>query len=198
MEDLIVTKPQGYTASIRGFGAILMNKVPDLSQPKASSANQTKEDPIEKERRAWREKLYFDGANQVFIPGENIHECMVEGTIYWGERLKGQKTYTDLVKSSIVVDSLYLGLDKESPLIIPFGKAVNGNPSRGKKSGCKVYKIRPLINPWEGSFNFTCFDPRLTLNVLKTIISFAGTFKGLCDWRPVYGRFELLSLEEKR
>jgi hypothetical protein len=196
MEDLIISKPQTFTATIRGFGGILMNKMPDLSQTKSESKNQTREDPLEKERRAWREKLYFDGANQVFVPGENIHECMAEGAKYWGERVKGSKTYTDLIKSAIVPDNLYLGLDKDDPLIIPFGKAVNGNPSKGKKSGCKVYKIRPLINPWQGSFNFSCFDQRLTLNTLKVILTFAGTFKGLCDWRPVYGRFELIDIKE--
>lgn len=193
-----VTRPISYTATIRGMGGLLMNKMPDLSQPKASGRSQEKEDPIEKEKKLWREKLYYDGAGQVFVPGENLHECLKEGTAYWGEKVQGNKTYTDLVKSAVVVDSMYFDLDKESPLIVPFGKAVNGNPSKGKKSGCKVYKIRPLIMPWSGSFTFSVFDPRLTRNVLETILTFAGTFKGLCDWRPQYGRFVLEDLQENQ
>jgi hypothetical protein len=197
MAGIQVTRPTTYIATIRGMGGLLMNKMPDLSQPKASGRSQEKEDPTEKEKRLWREKLYYDGQNTVYIPGENIHECMIEGTAYWGEKVQGNKTFTDLVKSAIVVDSLYFDFDKDSPLIVPFGKAANGNPSRGKKSGCKVYKIRPLIMPWGGSFSFSVFDPRLTENVIKTILTFAGTFKGLCDWRPQYGRFELINLEVK-
>lgn len=197
MSPVQVTRPTLYTATIKGMGGLLMNKMPDLSQPKASSMSQENEDLTEKERRIWREKIYFDGANQVYIPGENIHECLADGAIYWGKKVSGNKTYTDLIKSAVVVDSLYLGMEKESPLIVPFGKAANGNPSRGKKSGCRVYKIRPLVMPWGGSFGFSVFDPRLTQNVMKTILTFAGTFKGLCDWRPVYGRFELVNLEER-
>ena len=198
MAGIQVTRPAFYTATIKGMAGLLMNKMPDLSQPKASSKSQEKEDPAEKEKRLWREKLYFDGQNQVYIPGENIHECLIEGTAYWGEKVSGNKTYTDLVKSAVVVDSLYFDFDKESSLIVPFGKAANGNPSRGKKSGCKVYKIRPLIMPWGGLVNFHVFDPRLTLNVMKTIFTFAGTYKGVCDWRPQFGRFELIDLKENQ
>ena len=111
MSGIQVTRPTTYTATIKGMGGLLMNKMPDLSQPKASGRSQEKEDPAEKEKRLWREKLYYDGQNAVYIPGENIHECMIEGTAYWGEKVQGNKTFTDLVKSAIVVDSLYFDFD---------------------------------------------------------------------------------------
>ena len=190
-----VTRRQDYEVFIRGTGnGILFNKAPDLSITKAEKKEQAKIDPVEMERLHWKEKAYESGG-RLYIPGENLHECLKEGAKYWGMKIPGEgnKTYTDVVASAIVVEDLDLQADLDS--LVPFGKAVNGNPSKGKKSGCKVYKIRPLLQPWSGKFTLHVLDGRLSVDILETIITFAGQYKGLCDWRPVYGRFELEDLK---
>ena len=198
LEPLIVTKPARYQISIKGMDAILFNKMPDQSKSKTELKNQEKIDPIERERMMWREKAYFDADGMLYVPGENIHECMKQGAQYWGQKIPGagNKTYTDVVNSAVVVENMLLGVHKDDDKLIPFGKSVNGNPSKGKKSGAKVYKIRPLLRPWGGTFVIHVFDGRLTLSVLKTVLTYAGAFRGLCDWRPVYGRFELEKIEQ--
>lgn len=195
----IIATPALYEVEIQGVGGLLMNKLPDLSISKAEKKEQAKIDPVELERRTWREKLYFSPDIGVYVPGENIHECLKEGCRYWGQRIpgEGQKTYTDVVAKAVVVEDMpLLGIkSKEDGRIVPFGKAVNGTPSKGKRSGAKVYKIRPLIQPWGGKFKMHVFDARLTEAVLRTILNYAGTFIGLCDWRPTFGRFGLVKLE---
>ena len=150
-------------------------------------------------KRTWREKTYFDDDGMLYVPGENIHQCFKDGCQYWGQKIPGEgnKTYTDVVGSAVICENMMLGCHKDDDCVIPFGKAVNGNPSKGKKSGCKVYKIRPLLRPWGGSFRMHVFDGRLTVPILKTIITYAGAFRGLCDWRPVYGRFEMVDIKEE-
>ena len=194
--NLVITSPALYEVSIKGMDSLLMNKMPDLSVPKTKKSNQTKIDPVELEQMIWRDKAYYDESGNVYIPGENIHECLKDAAKYWGQRIpgEGQKTYTDVVTKSIICENLNLGINKDSDKLIPYGKAVNGNPSRGKKSGAKVYKIRPLIRPWGGTFRMHIFDGRLSQEVLKVILSYAGTFIGLCDWRPTFGRFELVEI----
>lgn len=196
--NLTITSPSVYEVSIAGLDGILFNKMPDLSQPKTKKADQAKKDPTEMEQLLWREKLYFNDNGETYIPGENIHECMKEAAKYWGQRIpgEGQKTYTDVITKAVICENMWLGIKKDDPKFIPFGKNVNGNPSKGKKSGAKVYKIRPLLRPWGGTFKMHVFDGRLTEDVLKVVLSYAGTFIGLCDWRPNFGRFELVSLKE--
>lgn len=189
----VIVKPQTIELEITGIGGMLMDKMPDMSISKSEQKNQVKEDPIEKENRLWRTKLYVEGTNLI-VPGENLHECMKEAAKYWGMTIpgEGKKTYTDVIKSAVVVENIYLNIspnDKDN--IVPLGKMVNGNPSKGKSSGCKVYKIRPLVQNWKGTCILHIFDARLTESVLRTILSYAGTFKGLCNWRPIYGRFEV-------
>lgn len=196
--NLTITSPKRYEVTIRGLDAIIFNKMPDLSLSKAEKSNQEKIDKIELERMTWREKAYFNAGGSLYIPGENIHESMKEGAKYWGQRIpgEGKKTYTDVIASAVIVENLELGIKKDDEKVIPFGKNCNGNPSKGKKSGSMVYKIRPMVRPWGGSFIIHVFDGRLTVSILKTIFAFSGTFRGLCDWRPTYGRFELVEIKE--
>jgi hypothetical protein len=196
--NLTVTTPARYEVTIKGMDGILFNRMPDMSKPKAEKAKAEKVDPLEVERATWREKSYFDSTGGLYIPGENVHECLYEGSKYWGARIagEGKKTYSDLVKSAVIVENLPLGISKDSEKMIPFGKNVNSNPSKGKKSGSKVYKIRPLLRPWGGTFIMHVFDARLTPEILRTIIAYAGVFRGMCDWRPVFGRFELEGIKE--
>lgn len=191
--NLTVTNPRKYLVTIGGEG-ILFNKVPDMSITKAEAKEQEKLPADEKERLFWREKAYTKGNGDVYIPGENIHQCMKDGCKYWGQKIPGEgnKTFTDVVASAVVCESIDLGVTLDQ--LIPFGKNVNGNPTKGKKS--MVYRIRPMLPSWQGQFIMHVFDARLSKNVLETILTYAGTFKGLGDWRPVYGRFNLIGLEE--
>lgn len=194
---LTVTKPTLYEVTIQGAGAILFNKIPDdFGKPPGSKPNNIKTDPIEKEWATWRSKTYATESGDLYIPGENIHECLKDGARYWGQRIpgEGQKTYTDVIARAIVCEDMMLGVKADSDMLMPFGKNVNGNPSKGKRSGTRVYKIRPMLSSWGGTFRMHVFDARLTEDVLKVVLTYAGTFIGLCDWRPTYGRFELVDL----
>lgn len=192
--DLTITSPALYEVTIKGVDGILFNKMPDLSIPKSKKAKQTQEDHIEWEKAHWREKAYVDDAGKLFIPGENIHECLKGGSAYWGQKIPGagNKTFTDIVKSACIVEDMTMTATADD--LIAYGKAVNGTPTARKPS--KVYKIRPLLRPWGGSFKLHVFDGRLDTAILRTIISYAGLYRGLCDWRPTFGRFELVNIEE--
>lgn len=194
--SLIVTSPKKYLVEIKGLDSLLFNKMPDLSMPKTAKKDQTKLSHAEKEHLFWREKLYVDHEGMVYIPGENIHESMKGAAKYWGQKIAGEgnKTYTDVILKAVVCEILPIGLHKDDERIIPFGKEVNGTPNGTKKS--KVHRIRPLVRPWGGTFVLHVFDARLTLDVLKVVLSYAGTFIGLCDWRPTYGRFALVDIKE--
>ena len=198
VENLTITKPSLYEVTIKGLDGILFNRMVDLSLSKAEKKNQEKRDPIELERENWREKTYFNDDGTIYIPGENIHQSMQDGAKYWGQKIPGEgnKTYTNVVASAIVCENLEFGIKKDSEDLTPFGKMVNGNPSKGKKSGAKVYKIRPLLRPWGGAFRMHVFDARLTPSVLEVILNYAGMFCGLCDWRPTFGRFEIVEIKK--
>lgn len=191
--NLTVTTPKKYLVTIAGDG-ILFNKTPDMSMTKTEKKNQEKVAPDEYERLHWKEKAYVKNDKNLYIPGENIHQCMKDGSKYWGQKIPGEgnKTFTNVVASAIICEDIDLNATIEK--LIPFGKNVNGNPTKGKKS--MVYRLRPLLKPWQGQFVMHVFDSRLNVAILNTILTYAGTFEGLCDWRPTYGRFSLVEMKE--
>lgn len=196
---IVVATHKMYKVTIKGTAGLIMNKCEDMNKDDVEKSNQAKIDKGELERLNWKKKLYTENG-MVIIPGENIHECMKEASKYWGQKIPraGNKTYTDLIISAVICENIETGIsENDEKMVIQFGKNVNGNPTRGK-GGPKVYRIRPLLPiGWTGSFIMHVFDSRLTTHVLNTIFEFAGTFKGLCDWRPTYGRFSVVSMEEK-
>jgi hypothetical protein len=196
LKPLVITQPALYEVSIQGLDSILFNRM--LSKDETANGTDAKEGYEEREWRIWKKKAYVDDNGILYIPGENIHECMKEGAKYWGQKIPGEgnKTYTDLIASAVICESISLGVHIDSDEVIPYDKMVNGNPSKGKKSGAKVLKVRPLLRPWGGAYKMHVFDARLTPDVLKVIIAYAGTFRGLCDWRPQFGRFELTNIKK--
>lgn len=197
--DKIVVSPKKYKITIKGVGATLMSRMLDAGVPKSAKKEQAKQDPLEREHQIWRDKMYYTPELGVHWPAEAIHQMLQDGAKYWGATIpgEGKKTYTAVLKAAAIPEDLDLGISsKEDPRIVPFGRMVNGNPSRGKKSGQKVYKIRPMIHDWQGSFVLHVFDARLTPDVLSTILNMCGKFVGLSDWRPLYGRFDILKIED--
>lgn len=65
--NLTITKPKRYQVTIQGMDAIIFNKMPDQSISKTEKSNQEKEDPVERERRTWREKAYTDAGGNVYM-----------------------------------------------------------------------------------------------------------------------------------
>lgn len=194
-----------YLIRFNGQGDILFNRCPDLNQSKAEKNIQTKEDPIERERRIWREKLYTNSHGNVILPGHNLHQAMITACKYWGQKIQGEgnKTYSNVVSSAVIAENLEFGVSgevkftpihKDDSRIVGFGCNCNGNPSKG---GCStVWKIRPCLTGWEAEGTIMVLDQRLTLDVLRTIFTTMGVFVGLGDWRPQHGRFALISIEE--
>ena len=192
--NLTITSPAIYDVVIQGSDAILFNKMPDMSQAKTKGPKQQQVDRLEDEKANFREKAYLTSDNKVYIPSENMHESLCQGAQYWGQKIPGagSKTFTDVVKSACVVEDVDLGATKDD--LIAFGKAVNGTPT--KKNPSKVYKVRPLLRPWAGRFRIHVFDARIDASILKTIVAYAGAYRGVCEWRPKFGRFEVISVTE--
>ena len=48
----------------------------------------------------------------------------------------------------------------------------------------KHIRVRPMLRTWAVSGELIVTDEQITDEVLNSILAYAGTYKGLCDWRP--------------
>ena len=201
-------KARKYEVTLTGVSPMLMHN--DNLQW-SDVMDQWKKDPANKKdgkagddrSPAWRwiGNLYTNGG-LVCVPSDNLMTMLREG----GARCptgKGQKTFKAQTQSGIVVDQIAW------PVVGPKGtisyaaiKALINNPEfmehestaeslgfnlfvkRAKIGMAKHIRVRPRFDNWQVSGTLTVFDEQITTDVLKDIITVAGAYCGIGDWRP--------------
>lgn len=62
-------------------------------------------------------------------------------------------------------------------------------------NGSRVVRTRPLFRNWKTTFEVSILEEMVSANSLKTWLENGGNFVGIGDYRPRYGRYELLKFE---
>lgn len=149
----------------------------------------------------WIGCLYED-AGQVVIPSDNLMTVLREG----GKRCptgKRQGTFKSQTQSGILVNEAswpLIGAKGAIP-IAPI-KALIEVPEfekheaaalslgfelfskRAKIGKAKHVRVRPRFDMWSCSGTMTVLDEMITKDVLQNILTFAGRYAGIGDWRP--------------
>jgi len=170
----------------------------------------------------WIGCVYHNG-KEVCIPQDNVARCLMEGgamvPVPGG---RGNKTFKSQTQSGMKID------DFMTPLIVNGGSLVDwteieslmkessfrAHTESVKKRGFRLFvkrarvgqskhiRVRPLFEKWRLSLQVSVWDEQLTKDVLESIFSFSGQYKGLCEWRPggrtpgPYGMFQVSGIEQ--
>jgi hypothetical protein len=165
----------------------------------------------------WVGYAYHDG-EQITIPSENIMRSIMEGgamVLVPGGR--SGKTFKSQSQSGMMC------LDQDWPLMVG-GKTIAADKvhglmavdsfdehntaaralgfdlhvKRAKIGTSKHIRVRPMFRDWSCRGTLIVTDDQITEQVLKDILTYAGNYKGLCDWRPgskTPGSFGMFSAE---
>lgn len=139
------------------------------------------------ERAEWEGSLYHDGEN-LFVPGDNIHACIVGGArkAKLGKQVESGMLPVDDVpiktalKPGESLDKIYdrKEFSLRKPVRIP------------PRTGARLMKVRPMIpSGWELNFEVEFDQNQLSKDNLVEAMREAGRKIGLGDWRPRFGRF---------
>jgi hypothetical protein len=134
----------------------------------------------------WLGGLYSDDNNQVCLPGEVIESCLVEGA-------KKQKL-GKVAKAGIVVFGDFV-LEYKGPKSIEGLWADGGFLKRMavRVGQARVIRTRPMFSAWGCSFDVQ-WDPNMIKDEDSLIeIAHAAGMSGIGDYRPKFGRFEVVS-----
>ena len=193
---------QQRTYTVRGTAPLIMHQVihfidpmspyrgrfKELSQRKEKQ--RTEADTSELNRLEWLMSIYQNG-DALIIPGVNIEAVIRDGA---KETRDGKS----------ILSGLYV---PEDPEILASGcrimvkdlddhwkaqryvdkRVVSGN---GKPGGPKILRTRGIVKDW--SLTFTAVYDDSVVDKLDRHVETAGRLKGLCDYRPRYGRFEVV------
>lgn len=150
------------------------------------------------EERNWQKKVHQTDIGQVFVPPFALKNALEAAGSRLNMKLTGKATYTKLFRQGIMITENILLCDaKGKPItianVVPVPMFVPADGKRG--SGKRVMKIFPQLASWQADVEITCFDQRLTEDVVRAHIEEAGKFIGFGSMRVenggVAGRFSV-------
>lgn len=151
----------------------------------------------------WIGNLYNDG-RLVALPSDNLMRAFMEGgamvPVPGG---KSGKTFKAQTQSGMMVQEPYWPLEVNgahiqmsdiAPLMQAKDFATHKQRAselgfrlhvkRAKIGASKHVRVRPMFEPWAARGIVRVWDDQITDRVLADILSYAGQYKGLGDWRP--------------
>lgn len=131
----------------------------------------------------WEAGAYWKDGLGLYIPAENV-----EATIRNGAKVN--RRGTDIEKFVNVTD-LYIpfiygeNLSKE--------ELIQDLRYRDCRIMCvkqqRIPRTRPRFDQWNITFNLMYNEEKIDLDVIVNAMEYAGSYVGLCDSRPKYGKF---------
>jgi hypothetical protein len=169
--------------TIKGVASLLQHRFADEKQDEAPKKVSGKRDFSGESELA----LYRLSDGTIYQPSTHIEGAMVKSAAKYQIGGRGKKTYKDLFKSAIVIQ----------PDCIPHKiqdyevdrRAVIINRSR-------IMRERPIFKNWELDFEIIVMDEQIPMNVINQILTDAGQYIGIGDFRPKFGRFMITKFEE--
>jgi len=127
--------------------------------------------------------LYLDEDGNYVEPASHIEGSLVKAGATF--KHKGRKTYKDLFKAALFVEPELIPLETE-------GYEVDTRPAVVQRA--RIWRSRPLFKKWEMEFTIVNIaDDLVAARIVKEILEHAGTSVGIGDFRPRFGRFEVVS-----
>lgn len=132
----------------------------------------------------WNASLYYENGNYI-IPTKVIEAALLASA-------KQFKKGTLLKQCVIVADDMVLDFKDNNLKPDKLFKKLEYVDMRTVKIGqAKTTRCRPKFDNWKGEFTVILDEEKLNSEEIEQIVSNAGKYVGMCDYRPRYGRFQI-------
>ena len=188
---------KNFTLEIKGTNPLLMHSS-TLSNPldewakaiKKVSGKRTKteDDYEEMANLEFFGGMYFDPEVGPYLPGDNIYRSL------WDAAKKTKQGVK--VKEGLVITSDLNALQYDGPRTREelWNLPQHRHTASVKVGMARVTRTRPQFPQWSATFEGTFDNSIIDLEDLRGIAETSGRLIGLGDWRPRYGRFEVVTL----
>lgn len=131
---------------------------------------------------------YRTKTRKFYQPSDMIEAAMTRAAVNF--KLEGKKSYKDVINGGIIVDPEELVHKNQKSVL-------DARWGRNKNTGGAVWVVRPRFDKWQLEFTINLLqDERVSPEILKEILTYAGLYVGIGGWRPKFGRFKVNSWKE--
>lgn len=187
-ENSVAPRPYRAEVSIEGIRPILFHRydvqlIKDKSETKKGSKAK-KTDNVES-------SVYLTDEGTLSVPGINFHSALIAASKFHSDPRSPRASAKELFKCGVlVVDDL--------SEITPARKTWEFEDARRVRvQNSYITRVRPGLKAgWGLTFVIDVALPEyITPALLQEVIVDAGRFCGLCDFRPVFGRFSMVGFK---
>ena len=154
-----------------------------------SKRNKTDEDLIKISDLEWEAGAYWKDNMGLYMPAENVEATIQNGA-------KANKKGKDIEKYVSVTD-LYIPFNYGENLTKE--ELIQNYEYRDTRimtvQRSKVLRTRPRFDQWNITFNVLYNEEKIDIETIVNAMEYAGSYVGLCDSRPKYGKF-VATIEE--
>lgn len=149
----------------------------------------TEDDLLEIARLEWLGGLYHDADNGIHVPGYNIFAALIGGG-------KLHKLGTAIKRAAIVQeDKVPIRFDGPRQPDKLFADKRYVDIRSVKVGTAKVARCRPIFPQWSATFTLLFEEASLQRADLERVVHDTGRMIGLGDYRPRFGRFEVVTVQ---
>lgn len=180
--------------SIQGISGLMLHNG-QLADPLNDFAKKLKEvsgkrkktdaDHAEMARIEWHGGLYLDEKKRPCIPGENIEALLVAA---------GKKQRLgEMFKAGVLSDGTWM-IEHDGPKTIEaLWEDKRFRDRRGVSVGtATIMRTRPIFRNWKLNFSIQFLPELLNESQIRDAVVTAGRIIGLGDFKPKFGRFEVV------
>ena len=154
----------------------------------SSKRKKTDADHSELARLEWLGSLYIKNGI-IVVPGELIEAVAIDGA---KKKRQGPQAKVGIFVEE-PTDLIYDGPKDPNELINDENFRITAGVVISRS---RIMRTRPIFYKWELKPIVTYEDSVVDLNVVLDFFESAGRLCGMGDWRPKFGRFEILSHDE--
>ncbi len=190
-----------YRVEIRGLRKLICHNAEQLADPTSELSQKMKEITGMKKKTLehhkqladleWVGGMYVDEKKTPIIPFTVLNGMICEAA-------KKHKLGKDMKAGLEVIDSPNIVHD--GPKNATLDDLISNPRFRDKRlvnvQRNKVMRTRPCFPVWSLSFHLQCDPEVVKEHELKAVLETGGRIIGLCDYRPVFGKFEVVSFKK--
>jgi len=167
---------------VKGTAPLLMNKFVENKETSSQRGKKIYIPEKEAERKTYRTK-----DKKLFLPSIHFKASMVKASTDF--KMAGRKSYKDYIKAGVFVSPEEIILDQQEYEIFACPVVIQR---------ARVMSWRPMFKEWTCEFTIQITDETINPTILKQILEAAGQYKGVGDYRPEYGRFEIVEFKVQK
>lgn len=186
VKTIETSKPYRVEVQIRGAADLLFHRwnceAVEAKSRAAKGSVAKKTDDVES-------YVYRNGEGELCIPGEYLRQAIIAAAKYRQDPRSPRKSAMDLVKAAVV------SLTPLTSLGVTDWDYEHRCRVQVQRNG--VTRVRPAIRAgWSATFLLMVNLPEyVASDMLHGLVSDAGRLIGLADFRPTYGRFQVVRFE---